>query len=134
MQSFRQFIAEATDTYPKAGAIVSGLHVKRDVSVPNTDSISASLTDYEVLPGIREIPVSDLGGEKSLSHSSSDVKRSKELAVRIKDSGQIVPLIVVVDKEGPYILEGAHRYDALVYLGIKSFPAMVVLDQESLES
>jgi len=39
---------------------------------------------------------------------------------------------MAVDKDGPYILEGAHRAAALHMLGAKSFPAQVVLDKESL--
>ena len=39
----------------------------------------------------------------------------------------------VVDKEGPYILEGAHRLGALYLVGVKHIPALVVLDLESLE-
>lgn len=53
----------------------------------------------------------------------------KDLAEQIRQSGELNPLIVVVDKDGPYILEGGHRYDALGVLGKKSFPAKVVIDR-----
>ncbi|HUS48953.1 MAG TPA: hypothetical protein VMZ91_02210, partial [Candidatus Paceibacterota bacterium] len=47
-----------------------------------------------------------------------------------KESNWISPLIVVIDSEGPYILEGGHRYVALRELGFQSFPAVIVIDTE----
>jgi hypothetical protein len=96
--------------YPKAGSIVDG-RVVRD-NVPNMGSISAELDEYTVLPGVREVPISEftLTGR---SYSVSETKRIEDLAERITDSGEINPLIVVIDAEGPYILEGGHRAEAL---------------------
>jgi hypothetical protein len=59
--------------------------------------------------------------------------RTKALAEEIKQSGEVNPLIVMIDEEGPYILEGGHRYDALKILGAKSFPAIVVIDEGAFE-
>ena len=115
--------------YPKAGNTVNGLSVMG--SVDNTNSISSSLENYYVYSGIREFPMSDFG--EGGSYSTSENERSKKLAEEIKMSKQISPLIVVVDEEGPYILEGSHRFDALYLLGIKSFPALLVLDQDESE-
>lgn len=112
--------------YPKAGNIVSGLTVVGNVD--NTDSISASLENYYVYYGIREVPMSDFG--KGGFYSVDDNERSRRLSETIKASGQISPLIVVVDEKGPYILEGAHRFDALHLLGVQSIPALLVLDQD----
>jgi hypothetical protein len=107
--------------YPAvSGSKVSGMKV-RD-SVPNTSSIGASLDDHETLPGIREFPMSELPAPPEIN------ARTKNLAAQIKQSGEINPLIVAIDKDGPYILEGAHRFDALKINGAKSFPAMVVHD------
>jgi hypothetical protein len=39
-------------------------------------------------------------------------------------------LIVAIDKQGPYILEGSTRIDALYNLGVKTFPALVVYDKD----
>ena len=101
--------------------------------VPNTSSIAASLVDYEVLSGIREVPFSAFTQMGSLKYYSVDEEhRTKALAEEIDQSGVINPLIVVEDIEGPYILEGAHRSDALRELGVDIFPALVVLDLESL--
>lgn len=101
-------------------------------NVPNTSSISASLNEYDALQGIREVPFSafpDMGDLRY--YSPEEEQRTKLLARAIKNSGEISPLIVVVDEQGPYILEGAHRFDALRELGASSFPALVVLDTES---
>ena len=113
--------------FPKAGDIVDGRTVRADV--PNTSSIASSLTDYEVLPGIREVPV--IPGEPKF-YSTSEEARTRALAEEIKESGEISPLILVLRPDGTDdILEGAHRYDALRLLGAKSFPALVVRDMEA---
>ena len=108
--------------------MVDGRTVRPEI--PNQDSISASLSEYTVLPGLRELPMSDFGSDpKQLFYAADDMEQTRTLADAIKQSGEISPLIVVVDKEGPYILEGAHRLGALHLIGAKSFPAMVVVDQ-----
>lgn len=112
--------------YPKAGSIVSGLNVVGEID--NISSIEASLDNYYTYDSIREMPMSDFG--KGGSYSVEDNKKSKQLAEVIKKSKQISPLIAVVDEEGPYILEGSHRFDALQLLNIQSFPALLVLDQK----
>lgn len=106
-----------------------------DTDVPNMSSISASLTDYEILDGIREVKMSEFEDDgKPSFYSITEEKRVKDLAERMRASGKITPLIVVVDadKRGPYILEGGHRFDALKLIGRKSFPALVVVDTENL--
>jgi hypothetical protein len=103
-----------------------GFRVRPDV--PNMSSISASLTDYTVLPGIREVPLSVFHSGKPRYYSLAEERRTKDLARQIQASGELNPLIVVIDREGPYILEGGHRFDALRELGAKAFPAVVVLD------
>ena len=113
-------------SYPVVGKEVDGRKVREGIS--NTDSISASLADYKVLRGIREVPMKDFPGAapKDMFYSADDLARVKDLAERIKSSGEISPLIVVVDKDGPYVLEGAHRLAALYEIGAKAFPALVV--------
>lgn len=114
--------------YPTAGSEVSGLRVGGNI--PNTGSISSSLHDYTILNGIRIVPMSDFDvrGLHDLFYASNDFKRAKDLAEEIRNNGYIDPLIVVVDDEGPYILEGAHRLGALHLLGLQSFPALVVVE------
>ena len=109
------------DKYLKAGKLVDGLQVKDET--PNTDSIAATFSEYEVLPGIRVVSFSEFSGP------DAPTKRTQKLAADINDSGEISPLIVAIDKNGPYILEGAHRYDALQIIGKTEFPAMVVIDK-----
>jgi len=115
------------------GDLVDGRVVRDDV--PNTDSISASLVEYEVLPGIREIPLSVFGdGLSGKDVRVDENRRIAELSEEIKASGEIAPIIIVDDgnPEGPYILEGGHRAEALFKIGAKSVPALVVNDIEAI--
>ena len=116
--------------YPVASDIVNGLQIRQDI--PNISSIEASLNHYEVLPGIREFPMADLGSGSPHDnfYAANDIKQSREVASQIKASREIAPLIIAIDHEGPYILEGVHRFVALHSIGIKSFPALVVIDTE----
>jgi hypothetical protein len=107
--------------YPMAGDTVSGLTV-RDY-VPNMDSIESSFTKSDLLPGVREVPFSDFSG------MDEPTNKVRALADSIKQSGEINPLIVAMDEKGPYILEGANRYDALQLNGHPTFPARVVVDR-----
>lgn len=120
-----------SDTAP--GQDVSGLLVREDV--PNMDSIGASLEDYSVLPGIKEVPMSAFDvDEKPVYRSPSERERTLNLAQEISNNKEINPLIVVQDDQGYYILEGGHRFYALRELGVPSFPAVVVRDEESLKA
>lgn len=113
------------EIYPHAGKYVDGRLVRSHV--PNRDSIGASLSgDYEVLPGIREVSMSLFDAPPARTH------RTRTLAEDIRQSGEINPLIVAVDEQGPYILEGGHRYDALRILDAEAFPALVVIEEEAL--
>jgi len=112
------------------GEVVDGLTVRKDV--PNLSSIQASLEDYTVLPGIRSVPISDLG-EPGPATGNLDAldQRTRNLAEQISQSGEINPLIVVYSGDGNYILEGAHRIDALDALGKQNIPAVVVIDKSN---
>ena len=134
INTFEGFIYETYEqydqTYPLAGEIVDGREVLNNIS--NTSSISASLFKYKILDGVREVSMSlfDLPG--SLFKDQKTIQRCKNLSEEIRESNAIEPLIVVIDKDGPYILEGGHRFDALYYLNAKSFPALVVLDLDEI--
>lgn len=117
-----------TQEYPLAGAQVGGLDVGKNV--PNLGSIRASVPEGRVLKGIRELPMSAFSGPETIFYAANDVARAKRLSEEIKMNGRIDPLIIVCEPAGPYILEGAHRFVALHHLGIKSFPALVVMDEE----
>ena len=111
--------------YKKAGDIVDGRKVRTEV--PNTTSIEATFgNDFTELSGIREVPMSEFGAPPDIN------KKTKALAEEIKRSGEISPLIIAIDKNGPYILEGANRFDAMKILDAKSIPAVVVTDDFSL--
>lgn len=117
--------------YKLAGERVDGRLVR--LVIPSTSSISASLVHYEVLEGIRVVPFSAFKEMPLLKfYSATEKKRTEELADQIRESQEINPLIVVEDSKGPYILEGGHRFDALRMLHAKAFPALVVLDLDSL--
>lgn len=129
MEWLRYANPAAASEYPLAGAVTSGLTVGTEID--NTSSIGASLLDYEVLRGIREVPLSDFhSAPHQLFYAADDIQHAKLLAEAINRSGRIDPLIVVVDQEGPYILEGAHRLAALHLLKKRTFPALVVRDLE----
>lgn len=119
----------ADGPYQLAGDVVDGRKVLPEI--PNLSSISASLTDYKVLKGVREVPFAAFTQMGKLAYATVDARsRAQELAEAITESREIAPLIVVVDSDGPYVLEGSHRFDALRELGAKSFPALVVIDNE----
>lgn len=129
-----ELVTEKEKLFPKIkNNIVDGRTVGE--KVPNTDSISATLTNYEEMPGIREISMDEIEvtDPKELFYAADDRDSVRTLAKEIKESGKIAPLIVVQDIDGLYILEGAHRLGALHTIGAKSFPALMVRDLESLE-
>jgi len=119
----------AARAFPEAGPVTSGLKVRG--SIPNLSSIDSSLNDPEELPGVREVPMSAFPG--AIEPGGKIDLRTSKLATEIQHNGEINPLIVAVDHEGPYILEGGHRFDALGHLGKTTFPAKVVLDRELLD-
>lgn len=112
--------------YPLAGKTIDGLEVTKDI--PNQSSIAATYTDYEILDGIREVSMADWNPQ-SHYYAKRDLERCKELAHEIRDNSWIDPLIVAIEDGEPYVLEGGHRLVALHYLGVKSFPAMIVIDK-----
>jgi hypothetical protein len=133
-------LAELDKLYPKLlGDTCGSLKVRG--TIPNLSSIESSLgEDYIELPGIRVVQLQSSkqvqqGPQQQgpLSYSSSEERRIRRLAEEINESREINPLIVVIEgkdlEEDLYILEGGHRFDALRLLGIKEFPAVVVLEK-----
>lgn len=118
--------------FPLAGNIVDGRQV-RSGTIPNQDSIPASFNDYEILKGIREVPMSSFTLDGDPQGLLVKDQWTISLAKEIQKTNEIMPLIVAVDNKGPYILEGGHRFDALKLLKAKSFPALVVLDLDDQE-
>ncbi len=120
----KKAVASVDSKYETAGDEVDGRKIRDEV--PNFSSINATLGlypgAYDVLDGIREIPMS------AFDDPGAKTPRAKELANQIKQSKELNPLIVGEDKNGPYIIEGSHRFDALRMLGAKSFPAVVAVD------
>ena len=70
---------------------------------------------------------------KATFYSATEKDRIEALAAEIKESGRIDPLIAVDDGSPfPYVLEGGHRIEALRLLGIRKYPAMVVIDERAI--
>ena len=114
----------------KPGEKVDGRVVRS--SVPNMGSIEEDFTE---LPGIREIPMADIfepGVPRKKGWSVAEERRYADLAEKIKQSGEVNPLIIGIDETGPYVIEGLARVNALHDLGAKSFPAVVVEDAASI--
>src|SRR4029077_715105 len=86
--------------FPKAGAVVDGRTVREHI--PNMDSIAASLDDYEVMPGVREVPMAAFTLDEAPLATDA---RTVALADAIKQSKELNPLIYEVDDTGSTILE-----------------------------
>ena len=114
--------------YPVAGPVVDGREVIDNVD--NMSSIAATFYRYLILDDIREVDFAELYENGTKIDRNP---RSVALAEEIKQSGKIMPLIIGVDRTGPFVVEGSHRYDALAMLGAKSIPAVVVLDLDELD-
>ena len=100
--------------------------------VPNLGSIRSSLTNWEEVPGIQQIPMSEFNAApRDLFYAADDLAHVDSLANEIRQSGEISPLIVVQDSEGYYVLEGAHRLGALHEMGQPSVPALVIKDLDN---
>ena len=114
--------------YPPVGEVVASIAVRQHV--PNLSSIDGYFAESKTLSGIRAVPMSDLGGPRSVFYAADDFARSERLADAIRASGEINPLIIGVDEKGAFIIEGAHRFVALWYLKMKEFPAVVVVGKD----
>jgi hypothetical protein len=126
-------LGELDAMFPRAGGAVDGRAV-RGGEVPNTGSVDASMENSTVLEGVRKVPMSAFGPGPPEFYSKGEMERTTSLAGEIGESGEVAPLIVAYDDEGPYVLEGSHRFDALRLLGARSFPALVALDEGALHS
>jgi len=116
------------DSWPVAGPVVDGREVGDEI--PNQSSIGSSISEYEIQRGVREVPMSAFGFNGT-HYSVQGHDRIQNLARQILASKFVTPLIVAIDAEGPYVVEGMHRGNALHVVGAASFPALVVVDTES---
>ena len=62
--------------YPLVENIIDGLSVTNDIN--NTSSISSSLENYYILPGIRKLPLSDFSFNQYVARD--DIENSRQLA------------------------------------------------------
>lgn len=101
---------------------------------PGADLISASNGEYKVLSGIRRVRFSDFPGigpkDSPVFQSRNEREQTELLAMTIHYAGSINPLVVAIDKEGPSVLDGGRRFNALRLLQVESFPAVILISTE----
>jgi hypothetical protein len=91
------------------------------------DTADAHFTSSEVLKGVHDVPLKTLG--LTGYDDAKSVARIARLAEQIKESGEVSPIMVGIDRNGEaYVMEGQHRARALQLLGSDSIPAKIVLD------
>src|SRR5690606_16678937 len=91
---------------------IEGLTIRN--RIPNMSSIEASFNDYEILNGIRKVSFSTSCTENTKnpkSYSHTEEERIINLAQENVDNKEIHPRINAIDEQGPYVLEGGHRFD-----------------------
>lgn len=91
-------------------------------------SAQSFFKDYEIMPGVRDIPLEDLGDLPGYD-DKKEARRIRNLADEITENGEIEPVFVAIGPDGePYLMEGQHRARAFKLIGEKSIPARVVVD------
>jgi hypothetical protein len=110
----------------------------KDLSLmPPTESVlnsaQASFYDFEIAPGVRNVPIKNLEPFLPGYESPNELRRIESLAGQIRESKEIEPLFIGVDPTGiPYIMEGQHRIRALKSLGYDEVPARIVIDMDDV--
>jgi hypothetical protein len=97
------------------------------------DSANSNYEDFELAPGVREVPLAAefVEANKRLYAQKSKQEYISFLAQKISANQKIEPLIVALEPDGEtWVVEGQHRVRALSQLGYKSFPARVVVSME----
>lgn len=91
-------------------------------------SADSNFTDYEVVPGVRSVPLKALGDLGGYSEPGEQ-RRINDLAARMREGREVTPIFVGVDATGDaYIIEGQHRARAFAALGMESIPAKAIVD------
>lgn len=116
-----------------SGERVSGYLVRAGIA--NTSSIEATIERPRVLPGVREVPMTMFDPDyiRRVRESKLD-QRTDALRAEIVQNRELTPLIVGVDSKGAYIIEGGHRFDALIKEGVEFIPALVAVDEDEVQS
>jgi disulfide oxidoreductase YuzD len=125
-------IKELDKKYPSARKNMNGYIV--DKEIPNLSSIESTLENYKILNGVREVSIKEFDSDPhDIFYAKNDIERVEQLAQEIKTNKKIKPLIVVMDNQGLYVLEGAHRLGALHVLKFENIPALIVIDLDEIE-
>lgn len=96
------------------------------------DSANSTYEDFELAPGVREIPINKEYLANKMYDTAKEQKYIADLAEQIKANQKIEPLIFGLepDSKDSYVIEGQHRIRALDKLGYTTFPARVVVSME----
>ena len=125
------------DTSPEQRAKLEGLRgwdtSTLGLRAPSEDlyrSADANFFDYEVVPKVRSVKMSELGDLPGYN-TDKDVARIRALSDAIRQSSEIEPIFVGLHPSGEmYIVEGQHRARAFRDMGIPEIPAHVIVDME----
>jgi hypothetical protein len=108
--NFKQFLENALDpkSYPKvSGDFWNGYKIRPVGS--SLDAVKASMDDYQILNGIREIPIHIFNDPKHMFQAADDWSKAKRLTKMIEEN---------------------NRFIALHSLGFDKLPAMIVIDKD----
>ena len=96
------------------------------------DSANSTYEDFELAPGVREIPINKEYLANKMYDTAKEQKYIADLAEQIKANQKIEPLIFGLepDSKDSYVIEGQHRIRALDKLGYTTFPARVIVSME----
>ena len=98
--------------------------------------VSSPTATEELAPGVRELPISEIGSNPFQPRSRFDDDAIRELAASIKATGVLQPVLVrALGRDGYQLVAGERRLRAASLAGLETIPAVVreVDDREMLE-
>jgi len=98
--------------------------------------VSSPTATEELAPGVRELPISEIGSNPFQPRSRFDDDAIRELAASIKATGVLQPVLVRgLGRDGYQLVAGERRLRAASLAGLETIPAVVreVDDREMLE-
>src|SRR5207247_11252072 len=88
--------------------------------------VSSPTATEELAPGVRELPISEIGPNPFQPRTRFDDDAIRELAASIKSSGMLQPVVVRRDPGGGYqLVAGERRLRAAGFAGLTRIPAIV---------
>ena len=98
--------------------------------------VSSPTATEELAPGVRELPISEIGSNPFQPRSRFEDDAIRELAASIKATGVLQPVLVRgLGRDGYQLVAGERRLRAASLAGLETIPAVVreVDDREMLE-